>query len=608
MAKVTSPFIAPIHGVAQMDPLFAPDGFLREQVNMISDINKGLYRRPGVKLENSKTFMPKTFIRIVEHNNVDYEVFLQDDEVYLRWYLKITNLENGQIVSDKVITERGIVFYLDTLETDNDLLLRDYQDTLYFISKNRDLIINQDETGVSIAPDSCPVTYDWLSDSFGRLDLQLTSSSTDISFITSYLSGSPIVDLIFYQNRLMFITKRALFASKTGNFSQFYPDDPNVMVESDPILLLVSQAGDALQAMIPFSESILFMGNKEQYTLYHQGMLTFSSLTLLPATSYTLGEARPVKAGSEVFFSNNNQQYSKIFKYLIQPDTQIKVAYELTTNVPKYIPKDISKLIYLDSLDMLVAFTKETPNTLYILQQAYQGNTQVQLAWNKWVFKYPINNIEKSSKDILYIFFNLPNNIISTSLDLISPAPKFCLDFWEEGTISFDDLDREYVFVDVDNYYTEGDPTNYTYTGIPYESYIKLFPWFVKDNSGKPNTEGRLQLKLMEIAFGDTWYMKIINEPYGREVYIREYDKELQSLIIDGYEVPGGYDPKTTDVITETRGVLKMYIGSDASKTNITITSADSMWKMGLLGYTFYGTWQPYSRWGHGSYAGNGGA
>jgi len=969
MAKVSSPFIAPVHGVSQQDPTLVPEGYLKEQVNMISDAIKGLYRRPGTELLRLYTKYPKVFIKVIEHNQIDYEIFLARDSVASQWYLKITKLDTQEPIVDKTITSPDLVAYLDTLEDDNDLLLRDYQNTLYLVSRNKNIQITQEsaivtitfkgteefiyglpgffdvtigeiggqvehvqiypdfatgissgssivmgayardfeaklggylagiirmdppsykmtltfksnvgvdikyntilatdfqsfeamnttglnplhyesssafwminfnntighqylkfyytannistnltidcklytsyadicpmiesdmhaktgitvnaymydsktiairvpakflvlqavdyrsvpnvikvscidekgtlniwltpadytgepigwypkrkgiikfntptkvdiynnpgiyipkitfsvhkfgETGtdyvfiknrlggffsmtsilstmdievdeyaaslglpsgaleatvgtnslniyvrheykfeveddfpppisitslentsldISLGSDAYPITYNWVSTELSRFNLQLLSANADTFFILSYLSESPIVDLMFYQNRLVFITERALLASRTGRFSQFYPDNPDIMLESDPILLLIAQAGDKLQAMIPFSESILLMGNREQYTLYHQGFMTFANLTLLPATSYTLGIARPTKAGSEVFFSNNNQQYSRVLKYIVQPDTQIKKAYELTMNIPKYIPKDISKLIYLDSLDILVAFTKESPSTLYVLQQAYQGDQQVQLAWHKWTFEYPIVNIEKDSKDLLYIMFDLGEIIGVSKMDLISEKPKFYLDLWSDATIEYYPLLQElgapvsYVLKDTEGNYLEGTSDNFAYIGVPFESYIELFPWILRNSQGQPVTDGRLQLRQLELIFTDTWYLKVVNTPIGRPEYYREY----QNLTLDGYEIPGGYNQDTLGTIFESRGTLKLYVGGQANKTNLKITSGDSMWRMGILGYTLFGNWQRFSKWSQGSSMGNGG-
>ena len=101
--------------------------------------------------------------------------------------------------------------------------------------------IENTSLNISLGSDAYPIMYNWVSSKLSRFNLRLLSASADTFFILSYLSDSPIVDLMFYQNRLVFITERALLASRTGRFSQFYPDNPDVMLESDPILLLIAQ-------------------------------------------------------------------------------------------------------------------------------------------------------------------------------------------------------------------------------------------------------------------------------------------------------------------------------------------------------------------------------
>ena len=612
MAKVSSPFIAPVHGVSQQDPTLVPEGYLKEQVNMISDPIKGLYRRPGTELIRFIPKSSKNFIDIVEHNQIDYEVRLTFNNNI--WELRLVNLSSLDEIAI-IITDSSMIDYLNTLETPKDLILVDFQDVLYIISRKKE---------ITTSIDTHPIQYDWKTNTISRFNLDFGTSN-----IPSFLANSPIQDLLFVQNRTVFINEKGIFMSKTNNLNQFYPDDATIMTAADPILLLVAQSGDKLQFIVPFSETFIIFGLFQQYSVYFQGALTLENLTILPATTFTIQNTRPSKAGSEVFFVSNNNEYTKVQKYIVAPDTQIKTAFSLTSNIPKYIPKNIEQMIYLESHDVLILFTKETPNTLYILQQAYQGNQQIQLAWHKWKFKYNIQSIGKSSDDVLYILFDLGTNLAFTRLNLAN-KPKFYLDFYEkntglnepgvyfmwnfeqpspflligmsEGGVSFPDAERQYILVDEKNY-SEGTSDNFTYSGIPFESYIELQPWILRNSQGQPVTDGRLQLRQIELIFTDTWYLKVVNTPLGRPEYYREY----QNLTLDGYEIPGEYNQDTLDYISESRGVLKTYIGGQANKANLKITSGDSMWRMGILGYTLFGNWQQFSKWSHGTSMGNGG-
>lgn len=963
MAKVVSPFIIPMQGVSQQDPIITPDGYTREQINMISDAVKGLYRRPGTEIKRSYPKTNKTFIKIIEYKQVDYEIILSRDETEAKWNLKITNINTGILTEDLEITNTDFVQYLDSIEDVNDLLLVQILDNLYITSRKIELGISQEDsmarltfevtngeilgypvgfsvdiyrheettpqtftieppalttdrsvetvltiynnvinaeigkfiaqtlyemdtgtivlrflpntraiftiiepniipaltyemidttsltaldpeasdayvimdfglnpvfpeyleyrcgvynehqgpfiafgeeattymdmvqplldsidylggyiniidlgdgkvkieappnfayfevgvygatftpitvtqhdpkeeivttlseaydstprmyfkrkvtfnlldtppysipeitfhmklnqdpqnwinwatisftpptpadssdfsitlnsikdtltqyleenriglspyyfsnqyeftqdetsltlfvyhgnfidisldfplidfmsiqnayTSVHVDLTSCPLVYNWVDKDVKRFQMQFSRISDSVFGITEQILKRPIKDITAYQNRLLILTDQALFASKIGTYDIFDPDDPNIMLEGDPIILQIASAGDQLEYLISFNNSIIIFGRYEQYTIFHNGLFTFQTLTILPSTKYNIAKAQPQRAGSEVFFAGQNNKFSKIWKYIVQPDTQINTALDLTQVVPKYIPKNIQEMLYLDSVDLLVVLSKETPNTLYILNQYYQGSQQVQLAWHKWVFSYPIVGIEKDSRDLLYIIFNMGVTLLVTQLDLISDKPKFYLDLWETQNVSFNNSNRLYVLKDTKGNYLEGTETDFTYTGIPFESYIELFPWYLKNSNGQPMTDGRVQLKQIEIIFNDTWYFKIINTPLGRPEYYREY----QNLTLDGYEIPGGYDQETLEFIKESTGVLKTYIGGQAEKARLKITSGDSIWRMGITGYTFYGNWQQFSKWSHGTSMGNGG-
>jgi hypothetical protein len=221
--------------------------------------------------------------------------------------------------------------------------------------------------------------------------------------------------------------------------------------------------------------------------------------------------------------------------------------------------------------------------------------------------------------------FDLGEIIGVSKMDLISEKPKFYLDLWSDATVvkftwysdqPSTELEIEYypllqelgapvsyVLKDTEGNYLEGTSDNFTYTGVPFESYIELLPWILRNSNGQPVTDGRLQLRQLELIFTDTWYLKVVNTPMGRPEYYREY----QNLTLDGYEIPGGYNQDTLGTIFESRGTLKLYVGGQANKTNLKITSGDSMWRMGILGYTLFGNWQQFSKWSQGTSMGNGG-
>ena len=702
MSQVSNGFITPVQGVSQTDPINRPEIFLQEQINLISDINKGVYRRPGVRHQNTFEDVDKQLTKILEYQQEILSIYLYIPSGTGTWNYKISN-ESLSINYSGTISDPSIVAYLDSLEDPKDLQVKIHKDHLLFISTKKLLNIDTETSSViiqfhqeldqlagdsgsfevtigadeaslstltvnpaitssntdqvlyeyltefksvlgsyidsiyfdetyaslmitlnagtvltniryledntnsnplevdslvvrendfSISGDGFPLQYDLSNDRFLRLVIDLGDTHIYKSFIRDYLDGSPIKDLTVYQDRLIFITEKGLVGSHLNRYTKFGLRDDNELQVTDPIFLTVAEPGDTLVSILPLSNGLIIYGENTQYQVAQNGQINPTSGVFV-TTHYSLGGARPIVTPSQVFFGASNGDYTQIYTTPLQNPQ----AFELTKNVPRYIPQEITKLGYIESQKTLIVHSSGARDTLYVLTQETNGNEQVQSAWHKWTFHYDIEEFYTFNRGLIYIVFRDGTNRYVGTLSWGDLDVDFYFDLWasteQGGTVT----SRAYVKWDGDSW-VEGSSSDYTYTGIPFESSITLSPWILKDQTGRPQLEGKLKLLDIVLTFSDTWYLKFIQEAIGRETLVREY----QNLELDGRTNLGlinNFD--VMDGVQEAKGVLQHYLGGNSNNTRITITSGDSLWGMGIVGYSLYGNWQPYNKWSQGS-------
>ena len=282
------------------------------------------------------------------------------------------------------------------------------------------------DTQASVVGETLPLRLYKKSDGYVLehlpLNIEVTVSGDQGSFLgttaLSQLIGSQIKDLIVYQNRLVFLTTQGLVASKTGDFMDFIPDDLNVYTEADPFDVTFANSGDILEYILPFTDQLVVFGRHGQYSVFHSGLFSLTNLKIVPATNYDIVPVKPAVAGSEIYFlvrSDKDPHSFKIKKFIVQPNTQIKTAYDVTPHLVSYLPDTITQMVYLTQHDILVMLSddseqsfnnRQNNKTLYLLKQVFNQTEVVQQAVFKFTFNQPVYGIGTSAdQDSLYLIF-----------------------------------------------------------------------------------------------------------------------------------------------------------------------------------------------------------
>jgi len=177
---------------------------------------------------------------------------------------------------------------------------------------------------------------EWIDRKTGDLD-----SSPMPSFV-----GKKMNDIFFHRNRLGFIADENVVFSRAGEFFNFFRSSATQVLDTDPIDAAVSHIKvSILQHAIPFNETLLLFSEQTQFQLGASELLTPETIAINQTTEFECSlKARPVGSGRNIYFTFNRGNFSGLREYYVDGDTKTNDASDVTSHVPAYVPKDVSKM------------------------------------------------------------------------------------------------------------------------------------------------------------------------------------------------------------------------------------------------------------------------
>lgn len=229
------------------------------------------------------------------------------------------------------------------------------------------------------------------------------ASAPNPSFI-----GNPITSIFFFRNRLGFLSGDNIVLSAAGDYYRLYPKTALDVLDDDPIDLAASlKEVSTLYSVAGFNKNLLILGSPQQFSLGagDNSMLTPATATLDGTTRFTIQEnCEPVAMGSAVYFANPRQQHVAIREYLIQENTLMEDAADITAHCPSYIPMGDITLAGITSMDMLFVHSSGDPAALYVYKFYWNGNEKAQSAWHRWTFDDNILSLTTLNESLYIIF------------------------------------------------------------------------------------------------------------------------------------------------------------------------------------------------------------
>ena len=426
-------------------------------------------------------------------------------------------------------------------------------------------------------------------------------------------TGNTISDIFLFRDRFGFLSGDNVILSESGgdNYFNFFRTTVTQLLDSAPIDVSATNTKVSdLKFAVPFDKDLLLFSEQTQFVLGSDDLLTPETTEINTTTQFTAStKARPEAAGRNVYFPVEKSNFSSIREYFADNNNDTNDAADVTKHVPRYLPKNIFKLVASSNDDVLFCLSEDAQDTLFVYQwywaQQNGGLNKAQSAFHKWVFTgATVVNVDIID-NTLYLVLERGGETFLESIDLTTRNLETGLNYqvrldrktdvtgvYDAGTdkttwtVPYDISAGTPVVVRDSGFSTNkglqvlgaSSPTSTTievlgdlstspcFIGIEYDKYFTLSPLFVRKSSPNGGSiarlGGRLQVRKMKFSYSDTSFFEVDVTPQSRSTYTRTFTP------------PIGSSSSAIGISTPTDGVFSVPVGSRGDTTTITIKSS----------------------------------
>ena len=229
--------------------------------------------------------------------------------------------------------------------------------------------------------------------SFGRGTWDPRIAGDDETNPTPSFIGNTITDVFVYSNRLGLLSGPSVIFSELDYPSNFYRTTVLALLDTAPIDITVaslSQRGGASTDILhaaDFNRNLLLFSGTAQAQIDGGTSLTPLTIAAPAVSEFDIGSvAPPVFSGKDLYFSSDTGNFSSVREYFRDGSAESNNAVTISAHVPKYIPKNLRKILAFTTENTLVALSDDDPGSLYIYTYFWQGDEKIQSSWSRWTF------------------------------------------------------------------------------------------------------------------------------------------------------------------------------------------------------------------------------
>lgn len=212
---------------------------------------------------------------------------------------------------------------------------------------------------------------------------------------------SSINDIFFYKNRLGFLSGENIILSRSDGYFNFFPTSATTILDDDPIDLSTGiDKVSKLYHATPFSDELIIFSDFTQFRLTSAGALTPITVDLDVTSEYeTTDKAKPIGIGSFVYFTVPQGDFTGIREYYVDTTNNKKEANDITAHVPRYLPKNIIKMIGSSNEDILLCLPKTNSNGFYVYRYFLGSEKKLMSSWSYWELEEGVEILDFSISD-----------------------------------------------------------------------------------------------------------------------------------------------------------------------------------------------------------------
>ena len=407
--------------------------------------------------------------------------------------------------------------------------------------------------------------------------------------------GKSINDIVFFKNRLGFITDDSVVFSEAGEFFNFYRTTVSSLLDSGPIDVTVSSTKVTnLKSATIFQENLMLFADNVQFVMKGGDLFTPKTVSVSPTTNFSLDDSvSPTPLGSYVYFPFTRGSYTGLRELALSANTETYDAVEVTEHVPAYIPSNIIAMAGTTSEDVIALLSANEKGSLYIYNYFWNNNQKVLSAWSKFTFTGEIRGIEFIDSSLfLLITNNGETNLVEMPLESgLSDDAGYVTHLDNRVAVTVtngsDTITLPYTPEDnsVEVYTTDGLALNCTnsgstvtlsspvsadtdvWVGIPYTMKYTFSEQLFKAKAGNgksPSNAAKMMIRNGSLYYDRSAYFKVKVTPKFRDTYENVFTPDvvgsstIGSLSLDSgfYRFPVFTKPQDTTITIENESAL----------------------------------------------------
>jgi len=208
--------------------------------------------------------------------------------------------------------------------------------------------------------------------------------------------GNKINDVFFFKNRLGFLTDSNVIFSEADEYFNFFRTTTQQLLDSAPIDVGLSHTKVAiLQHAVPFQEKLMLFSKQSQFVLRGADVLSPKTVSISPVTEYDISDSvQPIALGNYIYFTFRRNDFEGMYEYFVDNNTETFHSEEITSQIPKYITKQVEKIAGSQAENTIVLGTSGDRNTLFVYKYFWSNKEKIQSAWMKFTFGREIRGFD----------------------------------------------------------------------------------------------------------------------------------------------------------------------------------------------------------------------
>lgn len=460
---------------------------------------------------------------------------------------------------------------------------------------------------------STPAELDTLLGTSGTPVFKPSSAGNQVSSVIPLFLTKAITYLGVFQDRLLIGYGATVFASRTGDYFNWFRYSVLADNKSDPIeMYALGTEDDIIRWDTTFDRNHVMFGEKYQYMIPGRSQLLSTNPTIqkLASVEDATG-SNPCAAGNFVFYGKVTDTKGSIHQLQIGLTSDSSESYECSQQLDKYLKGMPIQILCNTAPFVVLTRTESYPYGVfeYSYRDSMGGGERLYDSWSRWEWDSSLGPCMGMSRwkgnVLMYTLRNtstglwlvcdqftfdtaLPDTPYLNSQFPLTDIPGwFASDHTGVSSVGYSSDVGEYMLGSPYETYQENIPEweasqGSLYVGINQSAYVTLTSPYVRDRNDKAKLTGRLTVSRIAVAVSDSGGIIAEVQTASRLARVTDFNGRLLSRTSNKV----GIAPIVTTVVPVPVGrETREYLLTLRAKTWLPLTISSIEWRGQWFGY-----------------------